>query len=88
MNRSKVKSKSVQILCTRLPSSVPIMSSNDNLTTCFWLLQYSNHRSSLSHLLCLPLPSKHLDVFNSAPFIVSLVAQTAKNPPVMRETRV
>ena len=52
MNRSKVKSKSVQILCTRLPSSVPIMSSNDNLTTCFWLLQYSNHCSSLSPLFC------------------------------------
>ena len=83
MNRSKVKTKSIQILRTRLPSSVPIMSSNDILTTCFWLLQYSNHRSSLSYLLCLPLPSKHLTVFNSAPFLVSLVAQTVKNPPVM-----
>ena len=83
-----MRTKSIQILCTQLPSSVPIMSSNDILTTRFWLLQYSNRHSSLSYLLCLPLPSKHLAVFNSSLFIVSLVAQTVKNPPIMREALV
>ena len=55
MNRSKVKTKSIQILCTRLPSSVPIMSSNDILTTCFGFcntVTIAHHR-----LICFAFPS-------------------------------